>query len=326
MIKFLTSLYTMSMRNTRTLAKRAVLCSFAVGRASGLIVDIGSSGMSLVPVTEGYTLQKNILEYPVGGDMLDEQLAQLLAQRKYNVDPTYGVYKTMKDANRPMRVTRKDMSGVHPSYLRYSQAEIVRNWKECMCRCAEDDSDITEASVPEPVFNQQLGTNNNASAFSMAGGGGGGGLFHELPDGTRVEANPFTYRVPEMLFKPSLIQTVNPNLLRGYKGLHVAIADCVHGCDVDLRRDLLNAVVLTGGTSLMSGLPERVSRVLQEDETLLGGATRFKVVAPSTAIERRFSSWIGGSILASLGTFQQMWLSLEEYREHGAQLAERKCA
>jgi actin-related protein len=29
--------------------------------------------------------------------------------------------------------------------------------------------------------------------------------------------------------------------------------------------------------------------------------------------------WIGGSILASLSTFQQMWISKEEYNESGNQ-------
>ena len=48
-----------------------------------------------------------------------------------------------------------------------------------------------------------------------------------------------------------------------------------------------------------------------------------QVMAPSAA-ERRFSVWIGGSILASLGTFQQMWMSKAEYEEHGANLILRK--
>lgn len=46
---------------------------------------------------------------------------------------------------------------------------------------------------------------------------------------------------------------------------------------------------------------------------------------PNPLVERRFSVFIGGSILASLGSFQQMWLSKAEYDEHGPSLIHRKC-
>eukprot|EP00922_Rhytidocystis_sp_ex-Travisia-forbesii_P039440 GHVS01058633.1.p1 GENE.GHVS01058633.1~~GHVS01058633.1.p1 ORF type:complete len:501 (-),score=67.91 GHVS01058633.1:735-2237(-) len=341
------------------IAKQAVLCAFAVGRSSGLVVDIGAAGMSLVPVAEGYSLQKNLLEYPVGGDLLDAQMELLLSKRGLNVDPVFGVSKVFKDqtsshsggsalsscvpsasGGRTMRIVRRNVSGVHHSYLLHAKKAVVRNLKESMCRVAEEDSDINDASSKEPVFptstaggvehRNNVGTglgNNNPSVFTLPSSSAAA-AFYELPDGTRVETNPFTYRAPEILFHPltSVISSDTLATLRGFTGLPQAVADAVHGCDVDLRRDLLSSIILTGGTSLLGGLPERLSRELMEEDGPLGCGTRFKVVAPSTAIERRFSSWIGGSILASLGTFQQMWFSAEEYREHGAQLVERKCA
>ena len=48
------------------------------------------------------------------------------------------------------------------------------------------------------------------------------------------------------------------------------------------------------------------------------------MVCPISTVERRFSVWIGGSILASLGSFQQMWMSKAEYQEHGAGLINKK--
>ncbi len=47
-----------------------------------------------------------------------------------------------------------------------------------------------------------------------------------------------------------------------------------------------------------------------------------KVVAPP---ERKYSVWIGGSILSSLATFQTMWISKAEYEESGPQIVHRKC-
>ncbi len=49
---------------------------------------------------------------------------------------------------------------------------------------------------------------------------------------------------------------------------------------------------------------------------------KIKVVAPP---ERKYSVWIGGSILASLSTFQQMWISKEEYEDSGPGIVHRKC-
>ena len=46
---------------------------------------------------------------------------------------------------------------------------------------------------------------------------------------------------------------------------------------------------------------------MTKELTALAPSTmKIKVVAPP---ERKYSVWIGGSILASLSTFQQMWIS-----------------
>ena len=83
--------------------------------------------------------------------------------------------------------------------------------------------------------------------------------------------------------------------------------------DVDVRKDLLLNLVLTGGGSCFPGMPER----LHGDVTLaLSSPFKVKVVAPSK-FERKFAVWIGGSILSSLGSFQQMWLSRREYEDDG---------
>ena len=48
----------------------------------------------------------------------------------------------------------------------------------------------------------------------------------------------------------------------------------------------------------------------------------FQVICPP---ERKYSVWIGGSILSSLSTFQQMWISKQEYDESGPGIVHRKC-
>ncbi|KAL7068623.1 actin family protein [Cryptosporidium serpentis] len=289
------------------LAKRAVLSAFAVGRSSGLVVDIGAAFTSISPVIDGYTLQKCTFEYPIAGDFLDKQICKYLNQDKQlDIMPNFAIKKTVYKDRAPT-YNSVDLSNVHNSYINYGKKEVLRNIKESICRCAE---------------NEELAKSNTPLATST----------FELPDGTLIDSEPIGTRVSECLFNPEFaILNNNDNInnikhnLDNYPGLCIAIANTVIASDVDIRRDLLGAVILTGGTSILPGLTDRISKALIEDDKLLGGP-KLKIISPNTTNEKRFSSWIGASILASLGTFQQMWMSKQEYLEHGSHLAERKCA
>jgi hypothetical protein len=74
-------------------------------------------------------------------------------------------------------------------------------------------------------------------------------------------------------------------------------------CDVDIRKDLYGNIVLSGGTTMFPGIADRMSK---EITALAPSSMKIKVVAPP---ERKYSVWIGGSILASLSTFQQVKLT-----------------
>jgi actin-related protein len=71
-------------------------------------------------------------------------------------------------------------------------------------------------------------------------------------------------------------------------------------CDVDIRKDLYGNIVLSGGSTMFPGIADRMSK---EITALAPSSMKIKVVAPP---ERKYSVWIGGSILASLSTFQQV--------------------
>jgi actin, other eukaryote len=89
--------------------------------------------------------------------------------------------------------------------------------------------------------------------------------------------------------------------------------------DIDIRRDLYSNCVMSGGSTMFSGI---ASRVQKELETLAPSSMKIKVIAPP---ERQYSVWIGGSILSSLSTFQQMWVSNAEFQEAGPGIVHRKC-
>lgn len=106
---------------------------------------------------------------------------------------------------------------------------------------------------------------------------------------------------------------------RESSGVHELLYHSVMACDIDIRKDLLHATVLSGGTTMYPGLADRMQRELTD---LVPSSMKVKVIAPP---ERKYSVWIGGSIMASLSTFQQMWISRQEYDECGPSIVHRKC-
>jgi len=135
---------------------------------------------------------------------------------------------------------------------------------------------------------------------------------YELPDGQVITIGAERYRCPEPLFRPDLIGKESA-------GIHKLTFDSIQKCDVDIRRDLYTNTVLSGGSTMF---PKIEVRLQKEMTKLAPSAVKVKIVAPP---ERKYSVWIGGSILSSLSTFQEMWITKGEYDESGPGIVHRKC-
>ena len=98
--------------------------------------------------------------------------------------------------------------------------------------------------------------------------------------------------------------------------------DNINRCDVDVRKDLFGGMLLAGGGSLFPQLRERLEAELHDAAPT---NVRVKVTASQNAVERKFATWIGGSILASLGSFQQMWVSKQQWSEEGSKIVHTQC-
>merc|ERR1711971_1302950 len=119
---------------------------------------------------------------------------------------------------------------------------------------------------------------------------------YELSDGQVIIIGNERFRCPEALFQPSFL---------GMEacGIDETTYNSIMKCDVDIRKDLYANTVMSGGTTMYPGIADR----MQKEITALAPSTiKIKIIAPP---ERKYSVWIGGSILASLSTFQQMWIS-----------------
>jgi len=123
-----------------------------------------------------------------------------------------------------------------------------------------------------------------------------------LPDGNVVQLGAERFRAPEILFNPEIIG-------QEYAGVHQVVVDSINRVDLDLRKSLFSNIVLSGGSTLCKGFGDRL---LNEVKKLALKDVKIKIYAPP---ERKYSTWIGGSILAGLNTFKKMWVSAEEYQE-----------
>ena len=137
---------------------------------------------------------------------------------------------------------------------------------------------------------------------------------YELPDGTHVIVKDQRIRCPEALFKPSLVGKEG-------NGIGQTCYDSIQKCDIDVRKDLYNCVVLSGGSSMYNGLPERLSKEIKA----LAPESMKEEVKVVASPERKFAVWIGGSILSSISTFESMWITKTEYEESGVTIVHRKC-
>ncbi len=254
------------------LGNTGVLSLYASGRKTGLVVESGYNSTSIVPIYEGHALPYAATRINMGSRDLEDQLSKFLYSNPRFVQCTAGENTGL---------ARKD---------------ILEN--KCF--------------VKVPTFDLYLSYHTNDLSY------GDGYLAeklikeeYEIPDGTVISLGEERWKVPEILFKPSLIG-------RDFSGIHQEIYDSIIKVDADLRTGMFVNIVLAGGNTMFPGID---TRLLKELQKLAPAGTKIRVVASP---DRKYSAWIGGSILAKLSTFPNDCVSKQEYCEYGSQIVHRK--
>lgn len=168
--------------------------------------------------------------------------------------------------------------------------DILRDIKETKCHVAQD-------------IEQEL------KAFED---GTGESVEYEMPDGQVIQIGATQIKCPEALFTPYLVGCE-------FEGIHEGVVECVKNCDTTIRRTLYKNIILAGGSTLFKGFG---SRLKKEIKGLIPASLEVNVLAPN---ERKYSAWLGASILSNLSSFSNKWISKADFEEQGTRVLAQKC-
>lgn len=268
---------------------QAVLSLYASGRTTGVVLDCGDGVSHIVPVYDGFSLPPSIKRMDLAGRDITKHLA-------YNI---------------------RRMSGV--ALESSSELDIVRDIKEKCCYVSKDIA-----------LDERLFSGISYSQYLVKGLGADSSLLaqYKLPDGHTLNLGVEQFRAPEILFNPQLVGSE-------CLGIHQLMANSISKTDLDLRPVLYQNIILSGGSTLLSNFGDRLLSEMKSAQSSkahsIWGARsnalnqdthmKIKIYAPP---ERKYSTWIGGSILAGLSTFKKMWVTAQDYADD-PDIIHRKC-
>jgi actin-related protein len=306
------------------LAPSPMLAAFSLGRQTAVIVDIGASGSCVTPIVDGLVLKHSQRRNGRGGDWLGNiTWKAILEQTKLKqIQPRY---MTMNKKSKPSSSSIFYRRAIYDLMYEIRTEPFITlhdmdsNNNRIPFLSGKVDSSSSAAASP----GSPMDTSNDDIIITESQ--------YQLPDGTTIDLSTSfgqdLCQLPELLFSDTLPftststeqeqSTLLPTMSTA--PLHKLVHESLLAVgDVDVRKELAGSICLVGGTSLLPNIDTRLS---QEVTKMLPSFVRPKIVASKISVERSCASWIGGSILTSLGSFQQLWLSKAEYDEYGATLA-----
>ncbi len=367
------------------IAPSPMLSSFAFGRQTSLIVDIGARGTRVTPIVDGLVLENAQRRSGRGGEYLNAVQCHVLdtyiATKKKNksdysnqqydglfVHPRYACQKNGLTNNNGINVHYPNNTIQHSIFHDFAVRDVMYEMKtsphitgvdlyrdekwtvpflnnissdataQTISPGGEQKTDVESMEVDNVQAHEQEANNvsddddkdDPNEDYDLRSK-----RVYTLPDGTKIKLENKTgkdlCRIAELFFAEDLpfksnnldspiIQQSQPTF--SSLPIHQLIKSSLSAVgDADVRKELCGNIILTGASSLFPNMEQRLSL---EVSHLVPNMYRCKVICSRNTLERRYSPWIGGSVLTSLGSFQQLWLSKTEYDEYGAMLATQR--
>ncbi|KAF9516188.1 hypothetical protein BS47DRAFT_1315514 [Hydnum rufescens UP504] len=286
------------------ISNTAVLSSFASGKGTSLVIDVGKGMASVTPISDGFVLRKGMSYSPLPPHV-HYTADRILTQPTNNPpNPRPGISLVPHQliaSKRPVEPSRLPMVTLREDRIQ----QTTDSWRQWAL-----DREVDEWLAACGAIIETGWSDHAASARPPR--------HYEFPTGYNLLFGSERLIPGEMYFKPPA--QANPNLPHA-KTLTDLISHTMANVEPDLRPALLGNVVLTGGGTMMQGMSDRINNELQKQFP----AQKIRIHAPGNPTERKYAGWLGGSVLASLGTFHQLWISAEEWQEHGNAIVMQRC-
>lgn len=297
------------------LAKTPTCVSFQQGRPNCLVVDVGHDSVSVTPVIDGICLVKSSMKTNYGGRFLSNEIQDYLEHQKIVVEPSFNIKsKSATKFPEPAKFETKNITTTQ-SFMDYQKQKIYHQFKEIL-EVPEKNSTkesprtfelptgqsitIDRFKIADSIFDPTVYKFNNEKLSFPACNG-------------EIEINQANEYRPLKRVRKNDSNQSTPAPEVDVRGLTQLICHTLSSIDIDLRASLANNIIVTGGVSLVSQLTDRLYLELSNNNPGL----KIRLHAVGNSSERINQAWIGGSVLASLGTFHQMWVTKEEYKEAG---------
>lgn len=351
------------------IAPAPMLASFANGRQTSLVVDVGAGGTRVTPIVDGLVLTQAQRRNGRGGDWLgavqDRAVRDMMNKNENNKEgkeivPRYALTATRSSPveekwrkSRFHQVAMRDLMYEMKTAPHVTGVAFYRNdeWTIPFLSEKEGSTDTGSPSESGVDSTEKMDVDQESSNEEPKDDGDDSSdedesydlkckKCYKLPDGTRINLQKSKQgqdlcRLNELLFASELpfpnndqdgnsdsnsLSKTAPTLSN--LPIHELIKESLSAVpDADVRKELCGNIILTGAASLVPNIEKRLSLEVQY---LVPSMYKCKVIATKNTIERRYAAFIGGSVLSSLGSFQQLWLSKKEYEEYGMTLATQR--
>ncbi|SCV02643.1 LAME_0H03686g1_1 [Lachancea meyersii CBS 8951] len=332
------------------IAPTATCVSFAMGRPTCLVVDIGHDVSSVCPVVDGMTLSKSSTRNFLAGKFLNTLIENHLkprdliplfrvSQRRpdfkpktfdYQIDPSVDNFANSRGFLQECKETLLQVAPIDSPKFEteldsMSKRSIEAPWGENIIfdsrtrfSFAEQLFKPSEELMPEnwPKSNGIVETwHNDYVPMKRAKPNVGKdreGTTDATPLPEEAKADDASPETNSNGKRPLDGTSDSVSLLAGLSDL---VATAITATDVDLRATLAHNLIVTGGSSSIPGLTDRLMAELNKKLPAL----KFRILTSGHPKERQSRAWLGGSILSSLGTFHQLWVGRQEFEEVGAE-------
>lgn len=285
-----------------TIFKNPVCTAYNSELPTSLVVDVGSSVASVTPISDGNAIQKASLYTRFAGDFLTMHISTMFGIRGIDAVPAFKIKrKTLLDLNQkpdPETTYRRfQAADITPSYEAYQTDRLIDEFKE------------TTACVSDTIYQEGSLVSRVSRSF-------------EFPDGFNTVFTSERYTTSEALFRPMHYPLPNVSLPNGSFGISELILQSLAKTELphESIKILLNNIIICGGTTLLKGFADR----LNSDLSAAYPHVPVRILQQSSPAPQQQTVWTGASILASMGHFEQNWVSKQEYEELGDDIVDKK--